>query len=312
MQAWWIFNGVDALRRSESCGESFCGTLQFCLGKVYARPFMFAKIFFGFLHKHQGSFRSWIFSLQPDLQFVHSNQHCQQNPKSRDFPFSRWSGQLARFKYLKTRMKSKIKSLPMVSGIMGAGLASVLCSSILTLSFLSPFSQSPISVHSQPQISVSDLLFNFHLQPSTFSSTWFSPFPPGLHFNTTLCSLVPVSSSKVGSLKGFGTASQPGELGHTNICIALEFFLVKSSSLDVLTRGQCRWEQVRQGAGAIVDWPPPGQWQWPPTSNRLLGLNFEPTHSSYFNFLLVKTSWGFIFSNIANSCFSFKPWDVCI
>ena len=229
MQAWWIFNGVDALRRSESCGESFCGTLQFCLGKVYARPFMFAKIFFEFLHKHQGSFRSWIFSLQPDLQFVHSNQHCQQNPKSRDFPFSRWNGQLARFKYLKTRMKSKIKSLPMVSGIMGAGLVSVLCSSILTLSFLRPFSVSNLSPFSASDLSLRSSLQLLPLQPSTFSSTWFSPFPPGLHFNTTLCSLFPVSSSKVGSLKGFGTASQPGELGHTNIGIALEFCLL---SLD--------------------------------------------------------------------------------
>ena len=185
MQAWWIFNGVDALRRSESCVESFCcGTLQFCLGKVYARPFMFAKIFFEFLHKHQGSFRSWIFSLQPDLQFVHSNQHCQQNPKNRDFPFSRWNGQLARFKYLKTRMKSKIKSLPMVSGIMGAGLVSVLCSSILTLSFLSPFSQSPISVHSQsPIVSLTSPTptFFFNLVSSLSTSTqWL------------LCSLFPI------------------------------------------------------------------------------------------------------------------------
>ena len=76
----------------------------------------------------------------------------------------------ARFKYLKTRMKSKIKSLPMVSGIMGAGLASVLCSSILTLSSLRTFSDlSPFSV--------SDLLFNFsHFNLQPFLQLGFLPF----------------------------------------------------------------------------------------------------------------------------------------
>ena len=35
MQAWWIFNGVDALRRSESCVDLSAVALCNCLGKVY-------------------------------------------------------------------------------------------------------------------------------------------------------------------------------------------------------------------------------------------------------------------------------------
>ena len=143
---------------------------------------------------------------------------------------------------------------------MGAGLASVLCSSILTsLPSLRPFSDSDLTLSNLSPFSVSDFPFNFSHCHFFFNSvpslsTWFSLQHNGCFVPS---SLFPVSCF---TLKVFDTASQPGELGHTNIGIALEFCLLMSCSLDVWMfvhqrRGQW-WEQVTLGAGALVDWPP--------------------------------------------------------
>ena len=124
----------------------------------------------------------------------------------------------------------------MVSGIMGAGLASVLCSSILTsLPSLRPFSDSDLTLSNLSTFSVSDLLFNFshcHLFFDSVSSlsTWFSLQHNGCFVPS---SLFPVSCSKVGLHKVFDTPSQPGELGHTNIGILPRDELF-SGCLDVL------------------------------------------------------------------------------
>ena len=124
-------------------------------------------------------------------------------------------------------MKSQIKSLPMVSGIMGAGLASVLCSSILTLSSLRTFSDlSPFSV--------SDLLSLLPLLPP-FLKLGFLPF---LVVSTStqwlLCSLFPGSCfQKLVYIKFLALLHSSESWVTTNIGIALEFFPL-SGFLDVL------------------------------------------------------------------------------